>query len=261
MSEKKRRKVGECPFACRCPMQGPACRGERRGARGCCKDCIYSLPVRDGRRTRLMCANRPERPGQATLVERTDRCENFRVKRNRVVRLPAPPPPDEHSRYIPLTQGKFAVVSVEDYERLSQYNWCISRSGRRLYACRNENGRHIAMHRFLMNPPKGMVVDHIDGDGLNNRRSNLRVCTQQQNLWNTRPTGKSSKYKGVSRDKQKKKWVVYVRCNDENLYCGRFDDEVEAARVYDREAFARFGAFAYLNFPKAVGQNVGTRAP
>ena len=97
MSERKKQKVGECPFACRCPMQGTACRGRRgdgRGPRACCKDCAYALPVRDGRRTRLMCANRPEGPGQAALVERTDRCANYRPKRKRVVRLPAPPPPD-----------------------------------------------------------------------------------------------------------------------------------------------------------------------
>ena len=99
---------------------------------------------------------------------------------------------------------------------------------------------------------KGMVVDHIDGNGLNNRRSSLRICTHRQNMWNSRPRGKGSKYKGVCWDKSRKRWIVVVRRGDLHIHLGRFDDEVEAARAYDRKAFELFGEFAYLNFPDEI---------
>ena len=102
-----------------------------------------------------------------------------------------------------------------------------------------------------MNAPKGMVVDHIDGNGLNNRKSNLRICTKAQNVHNSRPrTNTSSKYKGVFWNKANKKWSATIHKGDKWTYIGGFDDEKEAARAYDRKAAEFFGEFAYLNFPE-----------
>jgi len=97
-----------------------------------------------------------------------------------------------------------------------------------------------------------MVVDHKDGNGLNDRRSNLRVCTQQQNLYNSRPHGRSSRFKGPCWDKAKRRWVVYIRHDGRNVFIGRFRDEAEAARAYDHKAYELFGEYAYLNFPEEI---------
>ncbi len=107
------------------------------------------------------------------------------------------------------------------------------------------------MHRLIMNAPAGLVVDHIDGNSLNNRKTNLRICTQAQNIHNSRPRrNRSSKYKGVFWNKVNKKWSVSIRKGDKRIYLGGFDDEIEAALAYDRKAEELFGEFAYLNMPK-----------
>jgi hypothetical protein len=106
------------------------------------------------------------------------------------------------------------------------------------------------MHRFLRHPPPGMVVDHINGNRLDNRAGNTRICTQQQNTFNSRPKGKSSKFKGVCWDKSKRKWLVPICIDGKNSWTGRFDDEVEAARAYDRKAAEIFREYAFLNLPQ-----------
>jgi hypothetical protein len=229
----------------------------------CCQNCAFAVLLQAAQQAFWVCTNALGKPGQLTPVEQTDCCRQYRKRRAPPVRLTPPAVTDEKVRYVPLTQGLFAIVDVEDYERVSRYTWCASGMGNRVYAYRHDNGKTLAMHRFLTNCPQGMVVDHIDGNGLNNRQNNLRVCTQQQNLYNSRPKGKSSKYKGVCRDKRRKGWVVYVRYNRRNIFVGRFKDEIEAARAYDRKAYELFGEYAYLNFPeetrmesqKAKGKN------
>jgi len=109
----------------------------------------------------------------------------------------------------------------------------------------------IAMHREIIRAPEGLLVDHIDGNGLNNRKSNLRLCTHSQNTYNRRPNRNcSSRYKGISFHKMSKKWEVAICCKGKREHLGRFDDEVKAALAYDRKAKQLFGEFAYLNFPK-----------
>ena len=163
-----------------------------------------------------------------------------------------PEPPDENSRYVPLTQGKFAIVDVADFARVSPFNWSVSVSGKRTYAYGHPNGKKVSMHRFLTKAPGGMVVDHIDHNGLNNRQSNLRVCTQHENLLNSRPRGKSSRFKGVCWNRFRRRWVAHICFNGRNLFLGAFTDESEAARAYDRKAYALFGEYAYLNFPEEI---------
>lgn len=146
---------------------------------------------------------------------------------------------------IPLTQGKFAIVDDEDYPELSKYKWYIARG----YAVRGFKGKTIFMHKNILNTPNGFQTDHINHNGLDNKRCNLRICTASQNQQNRqhRPDG-SSKYKGVWWDKVRKKWKSQIKHNNCMIYLGYFISEKEAAKMYDIKAIELFGEFAYLNF-------------
>lgn len=116
------------------------------------------------------CANHAETPGQWRPVS-SKPCRNFRAK---PLRVEPPKAPNDKIRYIPLTRGRHAIVDTEDYEWLSQYKWYATNptpSGR-VYAARGNSGAKMFMHRFIMQPPEGMVVDHINSNGLDNR-----ICT------------------------------------------------------------------------------------
>lgn len=156
---------------------------------------------------------------------------------------------------IPLTQGKFALVDDADYDWLMQWKW---------YAIRNDKGswyaqgyvynKHVRMHRLIIKAPSGVDVDHINGDGLDNRGHNLRLCTNSQNQHNqkTRRKGTSSIYKGVSWHRSSKRWQVLINYNKERIYLGLFTNEIEAAKVYDKKAIELFGEFARTNFPRRI---------
>jgi hypothetical protein len=161
-------------------------------------------------------------------------------------------PPGEESdpkvRRIPVGHNLFATVDAADYKKLSKYKWYACRHGPTVYATCRDRGRVVYMHRMVMRPRRGYVVDHIDGNGLNNRRCNLRVCTRRQNLANQRSRGGSSRFVGVCRDKDK--WRAYIRCRGKRYHLGLFDDEIEAAKGRDRKAYELHGVHAYLNFPE-----------
>ena len=197
----------------------------------------------------LICGNCAECPGHLREVTVADPCPNYRRKRHKPVWTAVPDPANDEVRYIPLTKGLFAVVDAADYDWLSQYKWTAQMSGGKVYAVRNHKGKAILMHREIMQPPDDMVVDHIDGSGLHNCRRNMRVCTRQQNLCNTRPRGGRSQYKGVRWETRRNKWVAEITCKGKRYYLGYFDDEIEAAKAYDRKARELFGPFARLNFP------------
>jgi len=188
-----------------------------------------------------MCANHPDTPGQLRPIPGKP-CRNFRGK---PLRVEPPAPPDNKSCYIPLTRGLHAIVDAEDYEWLSKYKWCASVSDDgRVYAKRSVRRHVVFMHRMIMQPPKGMVVDHINGNGLDNRRCNLRIVPPAANAQNRRkPVGAKSRFMGVY--PRGDKWEAYVR----RKYLGRFDDDVTAAKARDREALKVYGAHAWLNFP------------
>jgi len=133
-------------------------------------------------------------------------------------------------------------------DRAPNSGWLASPHGRTVYASCCTGGRVVYMHRMIMRPRQGYVVDHIDGNGLNNRRCNLRVCTRRQNQANQGPRGGSSRFVGVYRHKNK--WEAGIRCRGKRYYLGLFDDEVEAAKARDRKAYELHGAHAYLNFPE-----------
>jgi len=162
--------------------------------------------------------------------------------------------------YIPLNHGKFAVIDPEDYFRVCRYNWRCRLDGNTYYAntSRRIKGRMkiIFMHRLILKAPKHKLVDHIDGNGLNNRKANLRLCNYTQNAWNRRPAaGGHSKYKGVTWHNNSKGWYVRICKDYKNIYIGCFDNEIEAALAYDRKAKKLFGEFAYLNFPESAREN------
>jgi hypothetical protein len=158
-------------------------------------------------------------------------------------------------RRIPLTQGKYAIVDPEEYESLSRFKWFAVKYRCSFYAVRTEslkNPRHrrfnVKMHRQIMNLPEGNLVDHINHNGLDNRRTNLRIVSLEQNNWNTRKqAGKcTSQYKGVS--KRNGKWRVHLTHKRKRYFLGCFDDEETAARAYDAKAKEVFGEYACLNF-------------
>lgn len=149
---------------------------------------------------------------------------------------------------IKLTQGKFALVDDADYEWLVQFKWCIVKVRRIYYAIRAVQGKTVYMHRFMLEAPKDMDIDHINHNGLDNRRANLRICTHIQNLQNKRSScNGTSKYKGVSWCKRDKKWTAQIEHGGQSAYLGRFANELEAANAYDKAAKELHGEFAYLN--------------
>jgi hypothetical protein len=149
-------------------------------------------------------------------------------------------------KQIPLTQGEFALVDDEDFEELSRYKWQVLRNGPRSYAVRKA-GKQIRMHRQITNAPDGMLVDHRDGNGLNNQRFNLRVCTAAENARNIR-VHKDNKtgFKGVGRSQGK--YRAYIVVAKKFIFLGRFGDPESAARAYDKAAKQHFGQFARTNF-------------
>jgi hypothetical protein len=136
-------------------------------------------------------------------------------------------------------------------DELSKHSWHLSAKG---YAATNVPGpltrqRTVLMHRLVIAATEEQEVDHIDGNPLNNRLSNLRVVTHQQNLFNQKKkTGTVSKYKGVTWCKRSSKWLAQVMKNKRNNFLGYFVDEMEAARAYDSAARELFGQFARTNF-------------
>ncbi len=221
--------------------------------RSACEDCEHSVPAGSASQPTLICKHKAgaELPWQ--VVEPDESCPNFEQSRE-IVPLDIAEALAEGAKLLPLTQGKFAIVDAADFDRLNKYKWHIIKTSRAIYASRSINRKSfrkaIRMHRAITNAPKGLVVDHINHNGLDNRKSKLRLCTPKQNARNMRPRkGCSSKYKGVSYHKVKKLFQAYIRHNSKIIHLGYFKNEIDAAKAYDKAAKKFFGEFAYLNFP------------
>lgn len=146
-------------------------------------------------------------------------------------------------REIPLTKGLVAIVDADLFDWLSQWKWCASDGGRgKFYA----SARCGQMHRLLLNFPLGLVVDHINGDGLDNRLLNLRPVTPIQNSYNRRGKLNGTGFKGV----YARKGRFIAQIDSPRTHIGMFDTAEEAARAYDAVALARYGEFAWTNFPQ-----------
>ena len=158
-------------------------------------------------------------------------------------------------RKIPLGEGEFSIVSPNDYYLVRNFNWYLGSNGREFYAFRNvKNGpgktKMVSMHRQIMDFPKGLLVDHRNGDTLDNRRSNLRPATHAQNMHNCRKMkNTSSQYRGVSFVKERGLFASQITNKGKRISLGRYKSEIDAARAYDAAARKYFGEFARLNFP------------
>lgn len=154
---------------------------------------------------------------------------------------------------IPLTQGKYAIVDTKDYDWLMQWKWRTNKIKRGSYAAAwtpmvNGKRKGLLMHRLVMRAGKGQMVDHRDGNGLNNYKGNLRFCNNSQNMQNQKVSTCSSKlsqYKGVSR--RQGKWDAYIKNHGKHIHLGRFVLEIDAARAYNEKAIELFDVFARLN--------------
>jgi len=212
-----------------------------------CHNCIYACwdlcqamqSFSSGWPHRPLCANHPDTPSLMRPTPLGEVCRNYR---------PRPATPEGDVKRIPLSGGMYAYVDAADYEWLSKYSWRVFSGG---YAMRCEEGKGIFMHREIMQPPEGMVVDHIDSNRGNNCRFNLRVCTPAENCRNrVKRAHASSRFKGVGYDKRSDRYYANCRDHGEHTWLGYFDDEIEAARAYDYQAVRCRGRFARVNFPE-----------
>jgi hypothetical protein len=154
------------------------------------------------------------------------------------------------------TYGKFtAYFDPEDYEFVIQYTWGVREKAGLYYVhtslCMDMKWRNFRFHRLLMNPPHNVAIDHRDGNGLNNRRKNLRACSSAQNAANQSISrANTSGFKGVVWDNRCHSWSVRIKKNGKRIYGGHFPNVVDAAAKYNELAIIYFGEFARLNIIK-----------
>lgn len=162
-------------------------------------------------------------------------------------------------RQIRISGPKYAKVDPADYKRLRKYEWFIRKGTNCFHARRfvpagkGKRDKLVYMHQEILKVPEGMVVDHVNHDGMDNRSGNLRAATRGQNMCNkrkclSRPT--HSKYKGAHWHKYDRKWHAVISFKRKRIHLGRFDNEIDAAKAYDEAAKKYHGQFACLNFPE-----------
>lgn len=157
-------------------------------------------------------------------------------------------------KLIPLTQGKFAIIDNDDFELVSLFKWYLSKQvavtniGSEVVDGKRRHFK-LLMHRLIMSPEPLLCVHHVNGNGLDNRRSNLRVCTKQENnrAFRIKSKGKTSIYRGVCWDAKRVKWKAYIEFDGVLHNLGRFEEETQAAQAYNLRALNVFGEFAHLN--------------
>ncbi len=213
-----------------------------------CDNCCFSTFAIGAGRAVLICCQKAGSVGRWNIRPLLHKCPNFYPSRAAKAQNNTP-------RLIPLTRGLFALVDAEDYAQLSRFQWFAEGGPRTYYAVRKENGKSIKMHRQILNAPDNLVVDHIDHNGLNNRKSNLRLATFTQNCQNQRRISHgTSKYKGVHWNKRLKKWAAQITCDKKTHHLGYFTNEIDAAKAYDRAAKKYHREFAVPNFPVSPGR-------
>lgn len=147
---------------------------------------------------------------------------------------------------IPLTRGQFALVDDADYRLVARHKWHVTRGG---YAARtflvNGKRRYVYMHRLIARAGTRDIVDHRDGDPLNNTRSNLRLVTGHQNAWNCRERANETGYRGVSFNRRKGKYYARIQVHGRRRFLGYYDTPEAAAEAYDAAARTLFGDYSY----------------
>jgi hypothetical protein len=145
---------------------------------------------------------------------------------------------------ISLTGDKFTLVDDEDFEYLNQFNWFADKHRTKIRDVfnvkTNINRKIVLMHRLIMNPKKDLIVDHINGDNLDNRKTNLRIVTHRQNDQN-KHYKRTSKYPGVNWSKQNKKWLAQIWIDGKNKYLGSFISEKKAFKAYKKAVHELIG--------------------
>jgi hypothetical protein len=212
-----------------------------------CYTCVYAVwdpglwlrTLWSGFPARATCGNQPDYPGRMRECPPCGICRNFRPK--------PPTPAGPAVKTIPLGEGFYTYVDAADFEWLNQWTWRLHDG----YAVRVEKRKYVYMHRQIMPPPEGMVVDHRNRNRLDNTRPNLRVCTPQENSRNrTKQTGATSRFYGVMRLKDSGRYRAYTYYKGHPISCGCFADELEAARAHDYKAVQVLGEEARLNLPE-----------
>jgi hypothetical protein len=163
---------------------------------------------------------------------------------------------------IPLSNS-FQTATVDPGDaNLILYRWSLVTRRQKQYACARVNGRRVYMHRLIMGNPAAKVVDHEDGNGLNNTRRNLRVCTRSQNMGNCKPhADRKGLYKGVCFEKASGRFVAQICLRGKRIKIGRFKSAADAALAYDHRAAEAFGTFAKLNFANSPLPYAATTNP
>lgn len=164
--------------------------------------------------------------------------------------LPTDVKAPEGAKLVPLNDGFYAIIDESDYSKIEKHNWHVIKTKSTPYAGTNvSKGKALRMHRLIMGvTDPDLLIDHINHNGLDNRKQNLRLASSLQNIGNQRKMpGKSSRYKGVSWINDKKKWRASIHINKHPKHLGYFEDEQEAALVYNIAAKEYFGEFAWLN--------------
>lgn len=165
--------------------------------------------------------------------------------------------PKPEALRIELSDGRFALIDSSDAEKVLSRTWTLKprddRNG--FYAVspevRDGKRTQIRMHRFIIDAEPDVLVDHRNGDGLDNRRENIRKCSREQNNRNRRP-GANLKGAHFCGEGRRKPWKALIRVDGKNFYLGHFESEHQAALAYDEAALKYFGEFANLNFPRGA---------
>jgi len=159
---------------------------------------------------------------------------------------------------IPLSRGKAAIVDDDDYEFLNESRWYVSEFENHCYAVKAGTKRtKIFMHRVIMGALKDVFIDHINGNGLDNKRCNLRICTNSQNQQNRHTACGVSKHKGVHWNKKERRWYSKIKKNGKCYWLGGYKSEIAAAIAYNTAARELFGEFAYFNEISQAGEGAG----
>lgn len=153
---------------------------------------------------------------------------------------------------IQLSQGKVALVDDEDFDRIKDFHWYARKTGNTFYAAYKVKSKGKSttfyMHRIILNAPSDIPVDHADGNGLNNQKSNIRLCSHSENMRNTKMfKNNTSGFKGVSWHKRSNKWRAVIKVNAKHKHLGLFQTDIAAANAYNDAAKKYYGDFARLN--------------